>query len=124
MDQIKIVANEKPSATVVQKQYNQTAYTVAQNTIGKKSAGPAIFQDKTENQEVIERRLVGQLGDRYTNAHLLELSRNNYLISNRVRLPVFGQAANLIERDKDSIGRVNFVKMKDEEALAKKNLME
>lgn len=29
MDQIKIVANEKPSATVVQKQYNQTAYTVA-----------------------------------------------------------------------------------------------
>lgn len=64
---------------------------------------------------MIERRLVGQLGDRYTNAHLLELSRNNYLISNRVRLPVFGQAANLIERNKDTVGREGFVRMKDAE---------
>lgn len=41
-----------------------------------------VFNDKTENQGVIEKRLVGQLGDRYKHAQLLELSRNNYLISN------------------------------------------
>ena len=62
-----------------------------------------IFNDKATNQEVIERRLVGQLGDRFQHANLIELSRQSYLISNKVRMPIFGKKANLVERTDESI---------------------
>lgn len=75
-----------------------------------------IFNDKTDNQAVIERRLVGQLGDNFSKAQLIELSRNSYLISNQVRLPILGQQIRPIMRDKDNfIDRKGYVLMKDSE---------
>ena len=66
---------------------------------------------------------MGQLGDRYEHAVLLELSRNNYLISNEVRLPVLGVAAPLTVRDKDSITTKAFIKMKDNEFYISRKLV-
>jgi len=46
----------------------------------------------------IENKLVGQLGDRYKNARLVEISENSYLITCDVRLPIFGKSLQRIER--------------------------
>ena len=62
---------------------------------------------------MIEKRLVGQLGDRYQNAELLELSRNNYLIANKVRLPVLGKPLNILARNKETLSKNGFLRMKD-----------
>jgi len=44
-----------------------TSGKLALNTVAK-YVPVNVFNDKTENQGVIEKRLVGQLGDRYKNA--------------------------------------------------------
>ena len=64
---------------------------------------------------MIEKRLVSQLGDRYVHANLIELRPNSYLISQHVRLPVFGRKVNPIERTDESISRKGFLLMKDQE---------
>lgn len=58
----------------------------------KTRRGPLkITNTKEQKQDEIERQLVGQLGDRFKHARLLEVSENSYLISHGVRLPIFGQ---------------------------------
>lgn len=66
---------------------------------------------------------MGQLGDRYEHAQLIEISRNSYLISNKVRLPVFGRRENLIERTKDSISKKGYLLMKDSEFLSSQRIL-
>jgi hypothetical protein len=45
------------------------------------------------------------LGDRFKHAKLLEISENSYLISNNVRLPIFGKQYSIFERTKSSISK-------------------
>ena len=77
-----------------------------------------IFSDKTYNQDVIQKRLVGQLGERFEHAQLIELQRGAYLISNRVRLPVFGKKAPILERTDENMTREGFRAVKEAEHLA------
>jgi len=51
----------------------------------------------------LEKQLLAQLGDRFKHAKLLEVSEGSYLITMDVRLPVFGKAVILKNRDKKSI---------------------
>ena len=74
-----------------------------------------ITNHKASDQQVIEKRLVSQLGERFTHANLIELRPNSYLISQQVRLPVLGRSANLIERSKETMSRKDFLMMKDNE---------
>ena len=67
--------------------------------------------------------MVGQLGERYENAKLLELSRNNYLISNDIRLPVLGHALPLTVRDKETVTTKGYIKMKDNEFFISRKLV-
>ena len=67
---------------------------------------------------MIEKRLVSQLGDRFTHANLIELRPNSYLISQKVRLPVFGQKVQPVERTDETMSRAGFLKMKDQEFYA------
>lgn len=83
-----------------------------------------VYNDKAENQAVIERRLVGQLGDHFQDAQLIELSRNSYLIQNRVRLPILGQQQPLHERNKETISRKGFQQMKDLDFYSSRRLNE
>ena len=64
---------------------------------------------------MIEKRLIGQLGDRFKHAQLIELSRQSYLISYNVRLPVFGKKATIMERTDENISKKNYLMMKDGE---------
>ena len=92
MEQLKKLATVSGSVPATQKQYNATvqyANRILETSMPHKPV--KVFNDKAENQAVIERRLVGQLGDHFQDAQLIELSRNSYLISNRVRLPILGQ---------------------------------
>ena len=70
---------------------------------------------------MIEKRLVTQLGERYTHASLIELRPNSYLISQHVRLPVFGQSAALVERTKESVTNKGYLEMKDKEFYTAQN---
>ena len=115
MEQLKRLSLSKPAAQQTHKQY--TASQPPQffrETIPKKTP-VQIFNDKPATQQVIEKRLVGQLGDRYEHAQLIEISRNSYLISNKVRLPVFGRSEPIIERTKESISNKGYLLMKDSE---------
>ena len=58
---------------------------------------------------MIEKRLVAQLGDRYEHAELIEISRDSYLISNKVRLPIFGRKEKIVERTRDSISKKGYL---------------
>jgi hypothetical protein len=67
MDQLKKLASISGSVPATQKQYTMT--TVAKVTATAAPHRPVkVFNDKTDNQAVIERRLVGQLGDHFQNA--------------------------------------------------------
>jgi len=57
--------------------------------------------ERAQRQDEIERRLVGQLGDRYKDAQLLEVSEGSYLIRNRIKLPIFGRKMEKILLTKD-----------------------
>ena len=59
--------------------------------------------ERAQRQDEIERRLVGQLGERYRDARLVEVSEGSYLIQNRIRLPIFGKNIAPIKRNKDNI---------------------
>lgn len=56
--------------------------------------------ERAQRQEEIEKRLVGQLGDRYKDAQLLEVSEGSYLIRNHIKLPLFGSSIKLLQRTK------------------------
>jgi len=58
---------------------------------------------------------VSQLGERFTHANLIELRPNSYLISQHVRLPVFGRPAQIVERSKETMSKKEFLTMKDNE---------
>ena len=45
--------------------------------------------------------VIGQLGDRYKDAQLLEVSEGSYLIRNRIKLPIFGRKMEKILLTKD-----------------------
>ena len=61
--------------------------------------------ERAQRQDEIEKRLVGQLGERYKDAVLLEVSEGSYLIQNRVKMPIFGRAIHPIIRTKSSISK-------------------
>ena len=106
----------KQAASQTHKQYTaQQPPSFFKDTTVPKKMPVQIFNDKPATQQVIEKRLVGQLGDRYEHAQLIEISRNSYLISNKVRLPVFGRKENIIERTEDSISKKGYLHMKDSE---------
>ena len=65
--------------------------------------GPGASNNRDSKQSEIEKYLLGQLGDRFKHAKLLEVSEGSYLITMDVRLPVFGKALTLANRDKKSI---------------------
>lgn len=54
---------------------------------------------------------------------MIELSRQSYLISNRVRLPIFGRKANIMERTEDNTSKKNYLLMKDGEFYANPRLL-
>jgi len=53
---------------------------------------PAETYTREDRQMDIEQRVMAQLGDRFKNGKLLEISENSYLIAGGVRLPVLGKA--------------------------------
>ena len=68
--------------------------------------GPVkIFNDRENKQNEVERQVMGQFGDRFKHAKLLEISENSYLISHSIRLPILGKAHSIIERTKSSISK-------------------
>ena len=58
---------------------------------------------REQKQNDVEKQLLAQLGDRFKHAKLLEVSEGSYLITMDVRLPVFGKAMSLAQRDNKSI---------------------
>lgn len=63
MEQLKKVAQETGCIPATQKQYNLTiAGKKAQETVAPHKP-VKVYNDKSDNQTVIERRLIGQLGD-------------------------------------------------------------
>lgn len=72
---------------------------------------------------MIEKRLIGQLGDRFQHATLIELSRQSYLISNSVRIPIFGRKANIIERTPESTSKKSYLLMKDSEFYTNQRIL-
>ena len=81
--------------------------------------------ERAQRQDEIERRLVGQLGDRFKDAKLLEVSEGSYLIQNRIKLPIFGRTINPVIRTKSSIDKRSFLLSKQyPEQIYKKYVME
>lgn len=123
MDQIKKIASTNQVTATTKMQFQTTITKNAQST-----APPhkqiKVFNDKADNQAVIEKRLIGQLGEPFQHAQLIELSRNSYLISNQVRLPILGQQQPIHERTKESISRKGFQEMKDTEFYNSRRLHE
>lgn len=72
---------------------------------------------------MIEKRLIGQLGERFQHATLIELSRQSYLILNNVRIPIFGRKANIIERTPESISKKSYLLMKDSEFYTNQRIL-
>ena len=68
------------------------------------------FNERAERQEQIERRLVGQLGDRYKDARLIEVSEGSYLIKNIIKLAVLGKNVRPLKRSKDSITKKAYLR--------------
>jgi len=63
------------------------------------------YNERAQRQDEIEKRLVGQLGDRFKDAVLLEVSEGSYLIQNRVKMPIFGRSVHPLIRTKSSISK-------------------
>ena len=95
MEQLKKISTmSKPPPHQTHKKYAaspQVSFARETGTLPKKTT-LNITNHKAADQEVIEKRLVSQLGERYVHANLVELRPNSYLISQQVRLPVFGQS--------------------------------
>ena len=89
MEQLKKISTlAKPPAQLTHKQYinsPQVSFARESGAIPKKTT-LNITNHKAADQEVIEKRLVRQLGDRYVHANLIELRPNSYLISQQVDL--------------------------------------
>lgn len=117
MEQLKRVPSSTQAPQLLHKRYTDSAAVSFARESAALPKKPAlqIFNDKTANQQVIEKRLVGQLGERFVHADLIEINRNSYLISNRVRMPVFGRSVKPIERTEESISRKGYLLMKDSE---------
>ena len=107
MEKIKKIATTTGKMPMTNMQYQATIATNANSTAAPKRQ-VKVFNDKPDIMGVIERRLIGQLGDPFQHAQLIELSRNSYLISNKVRLPVLGQQKPLHEPTKDNVSRKGF----------------
>ena len=121
MDQLKkVTMMTRPTATMKHKTYaaSQTVSFARESGTLPKQRTLQITNHKASDQQVIEKRLVSQLGDRYTHASLIELRPNSYLISQHVRLPVIGRPAMLIERSKETMSKKDFLMMKDNEFYA------
>lgn len=63
---------------------------------------------------------MGQLGERFEHAQLIEISRSSYLISNQVRIPIFGQKIKPTERTEESISKKGYLLMKDAELYSQR----
>ena len=74
-----------------------------------------VYNTKELKQNIIEKNLVGSLGDRFKNARLLEVSENSYLITTDVRLPILGKQFQIIERTKSSISKRAYLLNKNPE---------
>lgn len=84
MEQLKKISTAaQPPAHLTHKSYNAMPQVTMARTTGTLPRKPTlqITNHKAADQEVIEKRLVGQLGDRYVHANLVELRPNSYLIS-------------------------------------------
>ena len=57
----------------------------------------------TRRQDLIEEHVIESLPEQYKQARLIEITENSYLISNDVRLPVFGRALKMFHRDKSQL---------------------
>ena len=66
--------------------------------------------ERAERQDEIERRLVGQLGDRYKDARLIEVSEGSYLIKNMIKLAIFGKTVKPLMRNEDSITNKKYLR--------------
>lgn len=65
--------------------------------------------ERAQRQDEIERRLVAQLGDRFREARLVEVSEGSYLIQNRIRLPIFGKTVRRLQRTKSNISKKEYL---------------
>ena len=94
---------------------NKTALSATSSTAGAGSVAKTFVRHKdahnerAQRQDEIERRLVAQLGDRYRDARLVEVSEGSYLIQNRIRLPIFGSSITRIARTKSSISKRDYL---------------
>ena len=90
---------------------NKNALTQGGTTTNKFKEGwkQDAHNERAQRQDEIERRLVGQLGDRFKNAQLLEVSEGSYLIKNRIRMPIIGLRVNPILRTKSSISKRDYL---------------
>ena len=117
MEQLHKLASKVTSNTVrIHKQYieSQPMELLRQSDVPKKPE-PRRQNNKGDDQKVIEKRLVQQLGDQYAHAELIEISRGSYLIQNNVRLPIFGRSLPRLERNKQSISKRGYLVMRDKE---------
>ena len=117
MEQLHKLASKVTSNTVrIHKQYieSQPMELLRQSDVPKKPE-PRRQNNKGDDQKVIEKRLVQQLGDQYAHAELIEISRGSYLIQNNVRLPIYGRSPPRLERNKQSISKRGYLVMRDKE---------
>jgi hypothetical protein len=94
---------------------NKTALSATSSAAGGASVAKTFVKHKdahnerAQRQDEIERRLVAQLGDRYRDARLVEVSEGSYLIQNRIRLPIFGSSVTRVARTKSSISKRDYL---------------
>ena len=90
---------------------NKNALMSAQPTATKNAAG--LYKDahneRAQRQDEIERRLVGQLGDRFKDAQLIEVSEGSYLIQNRIKMPILGKRIMPLIRTKTSTSKRHYL---------------
>ena len=60
------------------------------------------------------------MGERFEHAQLIVISRSSYLISNKVRIPIFGQQIKPKERTEESISKKGYLLMKDAELYSQR----
>ena len=69
MDQLKKLTVKKPAPSIIQKIYEtQSPPAFFRESRAPRRRKVKIFSDKTYNQDVIQKRLVGQLGERFEHA--------------------------------------------------------
>ena len=80
--------------------------------------------ERAERQDEIERRLVGQLGDRYKDARLIEVSEGSYLIKNMIKLAIFGSKVVPLKRSEDSITNKKYLRELTKGDVSRKYVLE